>query len=334
MFISKTPLRISLFSGGDMKAYYSQAPGACLSCTIDKYVYVSLIFHKETDYKIRTMYEQTETVNDLNDIKHDIVREALKMYNISNGITISSMTDIPASGTGLGSSSAFTVGLLNVLAHTDKNGLADECNHRFWLAEEACKLEIDICGHPIGKQDQYAAALGGINFMKFWNDESVDIKTSNLLQRHAYSLQQKLLLVYTGISRKADDILERQNKNLETDHHARAALRRNAARAIQAYEAIEKNSLNDIGELMHEAWLDKKSVAEGISNPKIEEIYEIAMKAGAIAGKVIGAGGGGFMVFFVPHYDDRHRIWNSLTHYGVKPYSFKFVDHGSRVTVI
>jgi len=318
-----------------MKSYYSQAPGACLSCTIDKYVYVSLLVHPETDYSVRTMYEQTETVNDLNEIKHDIVREALKIYHIANshGITISSMADIPASGTGLGSSSAFTVGLLNALSRidNDRTGLAEDCNHRYHLAEEACKLEIDICGHPIGKQDQYAAALGGMNFIKFWNDETVDVSTTSGVQMNTYRLQQNLLLVYTGISRKADDILTQQNTNLENDQKSRNALRRNATRAHWAYQIMQTAgiSLDEIGEMLHEAWQDKKSIVSSISNPKIDEIYETALKAGATGGKVIGAGGGGFMIFYCPRR--YNRVWNKLTDSGVKLYPFKFVDHGSRV---
>ena len=336
MFISKTPLRISLFSGGDMKSYYSKSPGACLSCTIDKYVYVSLLIHHETDYSVRTMYEQTETVKDLNEIRHDIVREALKSFNVANGVTIASMTDIPASGTGLGSSSAFTVGLLNALAHVDNDryGMADECNHRYWLAEEACELEIETCGHPIGKQDQYAAALGGLNFMKFWDDERVDVQTSSLVQRNSYKLQEKLLLVYTGISRKADDILTEQNANLTNDPKAFDALRRNAIRAHQGYQALQANCLDEIGELLHDAWLDKKSIASGITNQKIDDMYSIAQAAGATGGKVIGAGGGGFMVFFCPNHHIFSKVRNKLANYGVKDYPFKFVDHGSRVTEV
>ena len=338
MWLSKTPLRISLFSGGDMKSFYSHAPGYCLSVTIDKYVYVTMLQHPITDYKIRTMYDVTETVNDLNEIKHDIVREALARYDMEHGCTIASMTDIPASGTGLGSSSAFTVGLLNCLIHASGD-LGRECNHKYHLAEEACELEIEQCGHPIGKQDQYAAAIGGLNYMKFWNDNTVDISTSSGAQIESYKLQWKLVLVYTGIGRSANEILKVQNENLEANYHinpAFAALERNGARAAEAYNILRnRGDMNYIGELLHEAWVDKKRVAEGITNPRIDEIYELAMKNGAIGGKVIGAGGGGFMIFYVPEHNKRWRLEQILTERaGLAVYPFQFVDHGSQVLVV
>lgn len=329
MYVSKTPLRISFFSGGDMRSFYSKEPGAVLSCTIDKYVYVIMNDHPTVDYNIRTMYDVTEDVSDLNEVKNDIIRETLKYYGLTSGFTIASMTDIPANGTGLGSSSAFAVGLAAACARATKQHIGP-----FQLAEIACEIEINKCLHPIGKQDQYAASLGGLNYMNFYADEQVTVARSLKASNQLFRLEKNLLLVYSGRSRSADDILHEQDSQLRNNQASFDALKRNAKRAEKAFQELQGGHLGVFGEMLHDAWEDKKKVAPGISNSHIDTIYDEAVLAGAYGGKLIGAGGGGFFIFYVPEHE-RADVINAVTSFSqVQVFPFQFVQEGCRVIEI
>jgi len=332
MYISKTPLRISLFSGGDMAAFYKHHVGVCLSCTIDKYVYVSVNHNANGQY--RTMYEDIEDYDNLDDIKNSIIKETLSLYGYGkyDGVTISSIMDIPSHGSGLGSSSAFTVGLINSLVANENH---DGYPGPEWLASEACQIEIKKCKHPIGKQDQYAAAYGGMNMFKFYPDESVEVIWNSAWERNIERLRNKLLLIYSGIKRNANDILKEQEDNLKDFDKFQefAALKKNGEYAIKASNAIISGDLNPVGEMLDDAWKNKKKLASGISNPAIDEMYDIAMKNGATGGKLIGAGGGGYFLFFVPREYDQDQVARAIGQ--VKPESrklnFNFSHEGSKV---
>lgn len=289
MIITKTPLRISFTGGGtDLPDYYTQHGGAVVSAGINKYIYVTV--NPKFDNKLRVSYSQTEIVDGLEDLRHEIVREALRFVGIHGGIEITTIADIP-SGTGLGSSSAFTVGLLNALyTHVGYRPSAEE------LADQACQIEIDILKHPIGKQDQYAAAYGGMNFFKFNPDGTVDRKRIFLDDRNARYMRQKLMLFYTGKTRSADDVLKEQKQNtafkLDTLDYMRD-------QAETMYDTLMNEGFTDsFGKMLHEGWMRKQTLASTISNSDIAEYYESAIKAGAKGGKLLGAGGGGFLLFY------------------------------------
>jgi len=318
MIITKTPFRISFVGGGtDLASYYKTGYGAVVNATIDKYMYITV--NRRFDDSIRVSYSTTEIVDHVDDIKHDIVREALKMTGITKGIEITSVSDIPA-GTGLGSSSSFAVGLLNAL-HTYKG--QQRSAHE--LAEKACKLEIDILGHPIGKQDQFAAAYGGVNYFRFNSDESVTYMPISLSVADLEKMNVKLSMWYTGISRSADSILNQQNKEtskkLETLDYMRD-------QADKLSEEMCKNGFStSFAEALHAGWLKKKSITGEISNSNIDELYETALANGAKGGKILGAGGGGFLLFYCDA--DRHdQMAQAL---GLRELHFKITNHGSRI---
>lgn len=289
MIITKTPLRISFAGGGtDISDYYTKHGGAVVSAGINKYIYITV--NEKFDDKIRISYSRTEIVDGVDEIYHELVRECLKLVGIKGGIEITSIADIP-SGTGLGSSSAFTVGLLNAL-HTYKGYIpsAEE------LAEQACQVEIDILKHPIGKQDQYAAAYGGTNYFKFNSDGTVERERIFLADGDARRMRQKLMMFYTGMTRSADSILVEQKQNTELKMESLDYMRDLAGRMY--CELNSKGFTEDFGRELHEGWLKKKSLAVTITNNQIDEYYDRALKAGAIGGKLLGAGGGGFLLLY------------------------------------
>ena len=318
MIITRTPFRISFFGGGtDLPSYYRTGYGAVVSATINKYMYITVC--KRFNDSIRISYSTTEIVDSVDDIKHDIVRGALKMLDILGGIEITSISDIP-SGTGLGSSSSFTVGLLNALyAYKGQQRSSHE------LAEIACKLEIDILGKPIGKQDQFAVAYGGINYFQFNNDESVSYKPIDLSEVDLKLMNSKLSMWYTGVNRSADDILVQQNSNILKKLDILDSMRdqaRNMANDLEINGFTES-----FGAMLHDGWLKKKSITESISNREIDEIYQIAMRNEAKGGKLLGAGGGGFMLFYCDA-DKHDKMGEAL---GLKELNFQITKHGSRV---
>lgn len=294
MIISKTPMRLSFAGGGsDLPAYYREAGGAVVSTAIDKYVF--LCVNRAFDDTIRISYSKTEEVKKVADVEHRLVRAMLDKLGIENGIEIASIADIPSRGSGLGSSSAFTVGLLHALhAYQGTYRTKEE------LAEEACEIEIDICGEPIGKQDQYGAAVGGLKLVRFHPDGKVDVEPITMPGNSLAELERSMMMFYTGVVRSASAILSDQSKNVASD----VAKRKNTARMVEmAHELhteLARGHHQAVGESMHEGWLLKKTLAAGISTPMLDEAYAAARGAGAIGGKLLGAGGGGFLVFSVP----------------------------------
>jgi D-glycero-alpha-D-manno-heptose-7-phosphate kinase len=325
LIISRTPLRISFAGGGsDLPAYYRHEPGAVLSTAINKYIYINV--NKKFDDQIRASYSITEIVDHVDQLNHELIREALKMVLPSCGIEITSISDIPSQGTGLGSSSTYTVGLLNSLyAHIGQHVGAER------LAQGACEIEIERCKKPIGKQDQYIAAYGGLQYIRFNSDESVFVDPVICAPETKHKLQQSLLMLYTGMTRSADKILKEQSLNTENDHAKRASLRKMTDYAADLRDALVDNDLDGFGEILHQGWMEKRKLASGISNHKIDEWYEIARQQGAIGGKVLGAGGGGFLLLYA-HPESFPDIMRALP--GLKPVSIKFEPQGSKIIYV
>lgn len=324
MIISRTPLRASLVGGGsDVEAFYRHEPGAVVTTAIRKYIYITV--NRKFDSRIRASYSVTEIVDVVSEIRHELIRECLRKVRVDGGIEITSISDIPSQGTGLGSSSSYTVGLLKALyAYRNQHVGAER------LAREACEIEIDGCGKPIGKQDQYIAAYGGLQYIQFNPDGSVfvdPIVTSAATRR---ALETDLLLLYTGMTRSADPILAEHQRNL-TDTRCRRILRRLVQLADELRYALTVNDLEALGEILHEGWMIKKGTANGISNARIDEWYERARANGAVGGKITGAGGGGFLLLFAPC--DRHaQIVRALPELRLVPFTLE--PQGAKIIYI
>ncbi len=291
MIITRAPFRVSFCGGGsDLPGFYEKYGGCVLSTTIRKYMYLTIhnYFHKDM---IRLKYSKTETVSNYKDIEHKYFKQCLKDFGIM-GVEISSMADIP-SGTGLGSSSAFTVALLQLL-HTYKG----EYVSKYKLAKDACKVEIDKLGEPIGKQDQFAAAFGGLKFYEFQQNGFVNVEPIVMASQSYKDLENNILMFYLGGAHSASAILQEQSRNVKTVDKAKVQQQMCKLTKILK-EELQKNNVDAMGELLHENWMLKRSLASGISNPLIDETYEKAMGAGALGGKLLGAGGAGFMIFYV-----------------------------------
>jgi D-glycero-alpha-D-manno-heptose-7-phosphate kinase len=293
VIITRTPLRISFAGGGsDFPAVYRRDFGAVVATAINKYMYITV--NPKFDKKIRASYSITEMVDRVDDLKHDLIREALRMTGITGGIEITSISDIPSRGTGLGSSSTYTVGLLHALhAYVGRHVGAKR------LAEEACEIELERLGRPIGRQDQYIAAYGGLQFMRFEPD---GVLVEPLLPGGDFrrDLEAHLLLLYTGMTRRAESILAEQARNLENGETALDGALRLRDLALDLRAAILDRRLEAVGEILDAGWQIKRGLASGISNPQIDEWYGRARSAGAIGGKLVGAGGGGFLLVFAP----------------------------------
>lgn len=291
MVITRTPLRISLFGGGtDIHDFYRHYGGACISFAIDKYIYVSV--NDKFDGRTRISYSETETVDDPSDLKHDLARETLNFFNL-RGVEISSVADIPGGGTGLGSSSAFTVGLLAAISARMRNG-APYC--RSMLAETAYTIEGNLCGHPVGKQDQYAASYGGFHYYGFNQDGTVQVQPVGSQPE----LFQSMMLFWTGRTRSANEILENQKARLNNNDKAIKAGIETLNLAEYMVEQFERYDYSDFGKMLNLAWKTKKAINPATSDEDMDCLYSIAMKAGAMGGKLCGAGGGGFFLFVVP----------------------------------
>jgi D-glycero-alpha-D-manno-heptose-7-phosphate kinase len=291
MIITQTPLRISFAGGGtDFHGYYRESGGAVLSTAIDKYIYV--IVKERFDSKIRIGYSRTEMIDSVDQIEPELAREAMRKAGITGGIEIATMADIPSEGSGLGSSSAVTVGMLHALYAYQGELVTPER-----LAREACEIEIEILGKPIGKQDQYIAAYGGLRRFDFRADESVDVTNVPLFNGKRLRFGESLLLFFTGVTRKADGILARQKDNIDDK---RVTLDTMKAQVEEINDALCEGNLNRIGRILDEGWRHKRQLAGGISNPEIDRLYLAALDAGAVGGKVAGAGGGGFLLLFCP----------------------------------
>ena len=325
MIIARSPLRISLGGGGtDLPSYYEDHAGFLIAAAIDKYVYITL--HQTFVPELIIKYSKLERVESLDAIEHPIIREALKLVGIPpRGLEITSMADIPA-GTGLGSSGSFTTALLKVL-HAQKKNLV----HPSDLAEQACEIELNRLKEPIGKQDQYIAAYGGLKYTRFNPDGSVFTDPIICSPTTLQQLQDGLLLLYTGLTRKADNILVEQAQGTRTEEAKQASLRHMVGLADQLYEALGRDDLDAFGEVLHCGWVEKRKLASGISNNHIDDWYERARANGAIGGKLLGAGGGGFLLFYAP--PERHAdICKALPELRHVP--FYFSPQGSKVVYV
>ena len=323
MIISRTPLRISFCGGGtDVQDYWENYEGAVISTSIDKYIYI--IVKERYDNEIWLKYSENEIVYDVNDIKHTRWRECLKKVGIDKGIEIVCLSEVPK-GTGLGGSSAFTIGTLNALYAL--KGISKSSSE---LAKEACEIEIEVLKEPIGKQDQYASSHGGFNLIEFKKDRDVIINPIILSPEIKKRLCSNLLLFNTKVTRDAKEILCEQNKknNIESK---KEMLHKMKEFAYSAKDALHSSDLRRFGELLHENWEYKKKMACNLSNSKIDYYYDLAIKAGAIGGKICGAGGGGFLLFYAePEKQESGRdVLKDL-----KELEFNFESFGSKIIYI
>jgi len=304
VIITRSPLRITLGGGGtDLPSYYREHSGFLIAAAIDKYVYITL--HRTFLEELILKYSKMERVTKVEEIQHPIIREAFRTAMMPLGFEVCSMADIPA-GTGLGSSGSFTTALLKAL-HTYQKHIV----HPRELAEEACHIEIDRLREPIGKQDQYIAAFGGVTCFRFLPNDQVEVWPLKIDTDALYSLEESLLLFFTGYSRSASEVLREQD-----------------TKSRQSQEALEQGELRRFGELMHVHWEHKKKRSARMSNPQIDEWYNLAMAHGAVGGKLIGAGGGGFLMFYA---EDRPRLRTAMRQAGLQEVRFRFDFRGTEV---
>lgn len=319
MIISQTPLRISFAGGGsDFKEFYISRGGAVLCAAIDKYIYV--ILKSRFDDHIRVGYSTTEIVDHIDELRHELVRESMRLVGIHRRIEISTMADVPSTGSGLGSSSCVTVGLLNALY-----AYRGEVQNAATLAREAAAIEIEVLGKPIGKQDQYATAFGDLRKILFNADGSVDVKTVELPPHIKRALNDNLMLFYTGYSREAAEILTEQRTKTEENREQLTEL---VAMVDEMECCLLAGKLDEFGRCLHRGWELKKSLASKISNGAIDGMYQSALTAGALGGKITGAGGGGFLLLYCPHerQPDVRRALSPL-----RELPFHFESDGSKI---
>jgi D-glycero-alpha-D-manno-heptose-7-phosphate kinase len=319
VIITQTPLRIGLLGGGtDLPSYYREHGGRVLNCALDKYVYV--IVKQRFDDEIYVNYSKKEIVSRVEDLEHELVREAMLMTGVASGVEITTLADIPSSGSGLGSSSAVTVGLLQALfAYQGRQVSAAE------LAESACEIELERCGKPIGKQDQYVAAFGGIRDLRFGPGEDVVAEEVTLSAPERRRLQEQIMLFYTGITRSATPILAEQNANVETTQPQLDLLRDLAGFAA---ERLRRGDVDAIGPAIRESWEAKRKLASGVSNDQIDQAVSQALDAGASGVKLTGAGGGGFLLVICP-VESQRAVRDSLA--GMREFPVRLDRLGSRV---
>lgn len=318
MIIIQTPLRLSLFGGGtDFPSFYKEHGGCVLTTAIDKYIFITI--KNRFDDKLRVGYTKTEMIDQVDQIEHELIRESFRMTGISKGVEITTMGDIPSAGSGLGSSSTVTVGALHAMySYLGETVTAEK------LAREACKIEIEVLNKPIGIQDQYIVAYGGLRFIEFNGEENVlvnKIKINDAAQRQ---LNDNLMLFYTGIARQSASILAEQEVNISQKI---STLNQLKSMAQMAKYELEEGNVDAIGEMLNESWELKKGLAQKISNGRIDEIYKTAKKGGALGGKISGAGGGGFMMLYCP-YENQSRVRKML---GLQELPFRFEADGSKV---
>ena len=325
MIITRTPLRISFVGGGsDLPAFYEQEQGAVVSTAIDKYIYITT--NPKFDHKIRASYSITEIVDSVDELQHELIRESMKLLGITSSVEITSISDIPSQGTGLGSSGSYTVGLLNALYAANGHMAGAER-----LASEACHVEMDLCHHPSGKQDQYIAAYGGLQFIRFNPDGTVFVDPVICAPETKQALQSGLLMPYTGMTRKTRNLLAEQAKLTREKPDKQASLRKMVGLAHQLLEALERNDLGGFGEILHAGWQEKRKPTAHISNTQNDGWDQRARMAGAIGGKILGAGGGGFLLLYAP--PEKHSdILRALPELRSVP--FHFSPQGSKVIYV
>ena len=298
MIITRTPLRVSFVGGGsDLPSYYKSHGGCVISMAINKYVYVSL--NKSFSNSVRVAYSVVEERNSFDEVNHPLVRNCTRLLNVVDGLEITSTADIPAKGTGLGSSSSYTVGLLHALSNYQGSGFS-----KAELAELACKIEIEMCDEPIGKQDQYAASFGGINIFEFQRDGTVDRQAIEITPFDQNAFLNSMMIFYTGLTRSASSILSDQTAN--TLSGSKDTTLREMVGLVRPFAAsLSGGDVYQCGKILDENWKLKKSLSNKISNDFIDEVYDEAIAAGAFGGKLLGAGAGGFMMFLAPQ--SKHR---------------------------
>ena len=315
---------MTLAGGGtDLPSYFSSRPGFVISAAIDKYVYIGLNRTFTDDYFLK--YSALERVSRADDIEHPIIRTALQLHDIGPSVEIVSLADIPA-GTGLGSSGSFTVGLLRALyAWKREHVTAGD------LADEACRVEIDLLGRPVGKQDQYIAAFGGVTCFEFHEDGRVPVSPLDIRTSAMHELEERLLMFFTGSSRTADAILDDQRRRAEEgDESMIESMRRVEEIGLRIRDALQAGDTARFGALMHEHWLEKRERSQGMSNPDIDRWYETGIANGAVGGKLTGAGGGGFLVFVA---EDPAALRAAMSAEGLAEVRFGFDHDGSSIVV-
>lgn len=319
MIITKTPLRISFVGGGtDLPDYYYTYDGAVVSATIDKFFYVIIKGRYDDDIYIN--YSKKEIVHSIDDIEHELIREAMRKTGVTKGVEITTLSDIPSEGSGLGSSSAVLVGMLNAL-YVYK-GIQQNAGV---LAREAAEIEIDVLKKPIGLQDQYATAFGGLNHIRFLRSGVVEVEPVRTTGRVMRDLFERLLFFYTGVTRKSSTILSLQQNEIKSHLEVMHAMKEQTKILVRA---LSEGNVDIIGSLLHEGWMMKRSLSSAISNETIDLMYEVARSAGAIGGKIVGAGGGGFLLLYVPH-GNQTAVRNALSGYRELPIHFE--QDGSKV---
>ena len=319
MIISKTPLRISFVGGGTDNLVDQNFDGNVISTTIDKFVYVGL--NKKFDNFLRFSYSKTENVKEINLIKHEMLRETFKYFKITNGLEIISVADIPSSGSGLGSSSSFLVGLINIINYFKNLGLKKK-----EIAKIACEIEINILKKPIGMQDQYNAVYGGLKWYKFYDKNKVKVNNLNIDKKRILKFNQRLFLVFTGQVRKSEKILAKVQKKSNFN-----SLQEISKLTKEFKKELISGDLNMLGKLLHQNWLLKKSLSKNTTNSKIDQLYNYGINAGAIGGKLLGAGGGGFLLFFV---DNKNQKKFKNKFFNKKIIDFNFYEKGTEIVKI
>ncbi len=326
MILSRAPMRITLGGGAtDLESYYSKYGGFVIAAAIDKYC--SILASRRFYDSIRLSYMQLETVDNIDDIKNTRLRETLRFIGIDKGIELHSFADIPAN-TGLGSSSSFTVAVLNAL-HTYKRDFVTQKQ----LAEEACHIEIDVLGEPIGKQDQYIAAFGGVTCLTFEKNGDVLVEPLQVSDETMEQLESNLVYFFTGIERGASEILaEQDTKSQKDDQEMLQNLHQIKEIGLETKKYLEKGKVDMLGDLFHTHWELKKKRSGKMSDPFIDECYEVARKNGALGGKLIGAGGGGFLMFYCPN-SDKPGLSEAMKKKGLRPMRFHFDFEGAKILV-
>lgn len=324
MIISRAPVRFSLGGGGtDLPSYSNEHGGFLVAAAIDKYIYVSA--NRRFYDTIRLAYSKTETVDSVDEIEHRIFREALRFAGVEKGIELTSVADVPPNS-GLGSSSSFTVALLNALHAYRREYVGSE-----QLAREACHIEIDKLKEPIGKQDQYIAAYGGITAFTFNPDGTVEHERVNIRPEVQDELESNLLVFYSGVERAAAKVLSEQQTTIQKNHdNAVERMHRIKALGHETLRILTSGKIDSYGELLHEHWTNKRKLASNMTDSVIDEHYEAARRAGAIGGKLMGAGGGGFFMFYAAPADKR-RVYSALLERGLKPLRFRFDSGGAYI---
>lgn len=324
MIVTRTPLRVSFFGGGsDIPQFYEKTPGLVISTTIDRCIQIAV--NRCEPKHVRVVYSELEQADSVDNIKHTRAKAVLKRFNIKTGIEIASFSDITTRGSGLGSSSTYTVGLINAMYNMNKLGYT-----RRDLAEMACDVEINDLGEPIGKQDQYAAAFGGFNSIRF-NGSEVEVAPIPVSYSTLSVLNDRLMCFSTGMTREASSVLEQQVDNLKSGS-ASDSTARLVDMAEVGLKYLKSIKLDEFGALLHEAWTEKKKLASGISNPHIDSMYETARRAGALGGKILGAGGGGYLLLYIPTVQGRNNVRTALKDF--RQFYFRFTDQGSVATQV